>query len=151
MKPLKHLAAMVALAFAALLWTSTPAFAHAAQAAQPFKWWLSEKYIKELVLLAEQSRRIEDVFQKALPKLKAQMSVLEEAEAKFERLIERGDDGLIMEQVVVMEKARAELNTSRTLMLLDMRKVLTREQWAKFKEMHQPPPQAPASGPAKPK
>lgn len=150
MKPLKPFAAIVALAIAALVSTSTPAFADAAQAAQA-KWWLSEKYIKELVLLPDQSRRIEDVFQKAMPKLKEKKSVLDEAEAKFEKLIERGDDGLIMEQVNVMEAARAELNKSRTLMLLDMRRVLTPQQWEKFKAMHPPPPQTPPSSPAKPK
>lgn len=150
MKPLKLLAVIAALAIAALVSSSTPVFADAAQAAQPLKWWQSEWHIKELVLLPEQSKRIEDVFQKAMPKLKTQTAALAEAEAKFERLIERGDDGLIMEQVDVMEKARAELNKSRTLMLLDMRKVLTHEQWAKFKAMT-PPPKAPAAGAAKPK
>ena len=149
MKPLKPLALIAALAIAALVSSYTPVFADAAQAAQPFKWWQSELHIKELVLLPEQSKRIEDVFQKAMPKLKTQMTVLAEAEAKFERLIERGDDGLIMEQVDVMEKARAELNKSRTLMLLDMRKVLSREQWAKFKAMA-PPPKASAPNTAKP-
>ena len=152
MKPLKPFAAIVALAIAALVWTSTPAFADAAQATPPFKWWQSDKYIKELVLLPDQSRRIEDVFQKAMPKLKEKNSVLAEAEAKFEKLIERGDDALIMEQVNVMEAARAELNKSRTLMLLDMRRVLTPGQWAKFKAMHPAAlTGATPSSPAKPK
>ena len=66
-----------------------------------------------------------------------QKSALDEAEAKFEKLIERGDDAAVMEQINVVEAARAELNKSRTLMLLDMRKVLTREQWAKFTALHQ--------------
>ncbi len=151
MKPLKPFAAIVALAIAALVWTSTPAFADAAQAVPAFKWWQSDKYIKELVLLPDQSRRIEEVFQKAMPKLKEKNSALDEAEAKFEKLIERGDDGLIMEQVNVMEAARAELNKSRTLMLLDMRKVLTKEQWAKFTTMHPQPPKSSPPSPAKPK
>ena len=150
MKPQKPFAAIVALAIAALVSTSTPAFADAAQAAQP-KWWQSEKYIKELVLLPDQSRRIEDVFQKAMPKLKEKNAALDEAEAKFEKLIERGDDALVMEQINVMEAARAALNTARTMMLYDMRKVLTREQWAKFTAMHPPPPKASAPGAAKPK
>ena len=149
MKPLKPLAVIVALAIAALVATSAPAFADAAQAAQP-KWWQSDTYIKELVLLPDQSRRIEDVFQKAMPKLKEKSALLYEAEAKFEKLIERGDDALVMEQINVMEAARAELNKARTLMLYDMRKVLTPQQWEKFRAMYQQPPKAPA-GPAKPK
>ena len=150
MKPLKLLAVIVALAIAALISTSTPVFADAAQAAQP-KWWQAEKYIKELALLPEQQRKIEDVWQKAIPKLKEKNSALAETEAKFERLMEKGDDALIMEQVNVMEAARAELNKARTLMLIDMRKVLTPLQWTKFLAMHQQPPKAPAAGTAKPK
>ena len=150
MKPLKPLAVIVALAFAALVPSSTSAFVDAAQAGEPFKWWQSEKYIKALVLLPEQSKKIDDVFQKALPKLKEKNSALVAAEAKFERLIEQGNDGLVMEQISVMEAARAELNTARTLMLYDMRKLLRPEQWAKFTAMHPPPPKATPAGNATP-
>ena len=149
MKPLKPLAVIVALAIAALVSTSTPLSAGAPDAAQATqRWWLSEKYIKELVLSPDQSKKIEDVFQKAVPKLKEKNSALAAAEAKFERLIEQGNDSLVMEQISAMEAARAELNTARTLMLYDMRKVLSPQQWAKFKQMHPPPP---APGTAKPK
>lgn len=151
MRSLKPFAVTLALAFAALVPTPAPAFPDAGQAVEPLKWWQSEKYVKALVLLPEQSRQIEDIFQKAVPKLKETNSALVEAEAKFERLIERGDDGLVMEQINVMEAARAELSKARTLMLYDMRKVLTKEQWAKFKTMRPPPPPAPATGTAKPK
>lgn len=120
-----------ALAAASLLFVSLSA------AAQGFKWWQSDDYIREMGLTAEQSKRAEDIFQKALPKLKLQKTTLDEAEARFERLIERGDDSAVMEQVNVVETARAELNKTRTLMLLDMRKVLTRDQWAKFTALHQ--------------
>ena len=123
---------MAALALAAaLIWTSLPL------TAQGFKWWQSDKYKKELGLTADQTRRVEDVFQKALPTLKVQKTALDEAEAKFERLVERGDDATVMEQVNLVEAARADLNKTRTMMLLSMRKVLTREQWTKFNAMHQ--------------
>lgn len=149
MKLLKPFAVIVALAIAALVSPITPLSANspdAAQATQPFRWWLSEKYIRELALLPEQSKKIEDVFQKAVPKLKETNSALMAAEAKFERLIEQGNDSLVMEQISVMEAARAELNMARTLMLYDMRKLLTPQQWAKFKAMHQQTP-APAAKP----
>ena len=145
MKSLKPLSAVATLALAALVWMFTPVAAYSPQAAQAFKWWQSEKYKKELVLTAEQVRRIEDVFQKALPKLKAQKSTLDDAEAKFERFVEKGDDTAVLEQVNVLENARMELKKSSTLMLLDMRKVLTRDQWAKFRTMHQPAPAPPPS------
>ena len=42
-----------------------------------------------------------------------------------------------MDQVDSVESARAELNKSRTMMLLRMRRVLTTDQWAKFTALHQ--------------
>ena len=102
--------------------------------AQGFKWWQAEPIIKELGLTQDQTRRLEDVWQKALPQLKAHKTTLDAAEAAFERLIERGDPAA-MEQINVVETARAELNKSRSLMLWNMRQLLTREQWAKFTAM----------------
>ena len=131
MKSVKLLVGMAALALAAVVWMSLPV------TAQGFKWWQSEKYKKELGLTADQTRRVEEVFQKALPTLKVQKTALDEAEAKFERLVERGDDNAVMEQVNLVEAARADLNKTRTMMLLGMRKLLTKEQWAKFNKMHQ--------------
>jgi hypothetical protein len=102
--------------------------------AQGFKWWQAEPIIKELGLMQDQTRRLEDVWQKALPQLKAHKTTLDAAEAAFARLIERGDPAA-MEQINVVETARAELNKSRSLMLWNMRQLLTREQWAKFTAM----------------
>jgi Spy/CpxP family protein refolding chaperone len=106
-------------------------------AGQGFKWWQSDVYKRELGLTAEQSRRLEDIFQAAAPDLRVQKRALDQAEAEFERLVEKGDDGAVMEQVGRVEIARAELNKSRTMMLLRMRKALTTDQWAKFTALHQ--------------
>jgi Spy/CpxP family protein refolding chaperone len=101
------------------------------------KWWHKEHYRQELGLTAEQSRRLEEIFQAAAPTLRAQMKALDKAEAEFEALVERGGDNAVMEQVNHVETARAELNKSRTMMLLRMRRVLTTDQWAKFTALHQ--------------
>jgi Spy/CpxP family protein refolding chaperone len=106
-------------------------------AGQGFKWWKSDLYKRELGLTPEQSRRLEDIFQAAVPNLRAQAKALDQAEAEFERLVEKGDDGAVMEQVGRVEIARAELNKSRTMMLLRMRRALTTDQWAKFTALHQ--------------
>ena len=42
-----------------------------------------------------------------------------------------------MDQVERVEAARFELNKSHTLMKLDMKRVLTAEQWTKFNAKHQ--------------
>jgi Spy/CpxP family protein refolding chaperone len=101
------------------------------------KWWQSEEYKRELRLTTEQSKRLEDVFQAAVPRLKSLKKALDQAESEFERLLERGDDGSVMDQVERVEAARAELNKSHTLMMLNMKRVLTTEQWTKFNAMHQ--------------
>jgi Spy/CpxP family protein refolding chaperone len=132
MKPFRLLFVTAALALAALVSITT-----ATAGQQGFKWWQSDHYKKELGLTAEQTRRMEDIFQKALPQLKAQKSALDESEAKFERLVERGDDTIVMEQINVVEAARADLNKSRAVMLYGMRKVMTRDQWKKFTTLHQ--------------
>ena len=106
-------------------------------AAQGFKWWQSDLYKRELGLTAEQSRRLEEIFQAAAPTLRVQKKALDSAEAEFERLVEKGDDSAVMEQVGRVETARAELNKSRTMMLLRMRRSLTTDQWAKFTALHQ--------------
>ena len=108
----------------------------AAQAQGKFKWWQSDRYKTELMLTTEQSKRLEEIFQNALPALRAQMKTLDTAETELERLVQRGDDSAVMAQVARVEAARAELNTSRTVMLLKMRKLLTSDQWIKFGALH---------------
>jgi hypothetical protein len=109
----------------------------ATASAQGFKWWSDEQYRRELGLTQEQSRRLEEIFQMSLPTLKVQKKALDVAETEFERLVERGDDGAVMEQVGRVETARAELNKTRTLMLLKMRRTLTTDQWIKLGALHQ--------------
>jgi Spy/CpxP family protein refolding chaperone len=101
------------------------------------KWWQSEEYKRELKLTADQSKKLEDVFQASVPTLKSLKKTLDQAESEFERLLERGDDGSVMDQVERVEAARAELNKSHTMMMLRMKRVLTADQWTKFNSMHQ--------------
>ena len=132
--------ALATLAFAATLRGFSPDPEQGGKPAPQvftFKWWLNELYKRELALTAEQSRKIEETFQKAVPRLKVLKTALDEAESKFDRLVERGEDALVMDQLNALESARMELCKSRTLMLYDMQKALTRSQWAKFKAMHQ--------------
>lgn len=126
----KNLLRQFVVSFAVLVAVALPA-------AGQGKWWQSEEYKRELRLTPEQSKKLEDVFQAAVPTLKSLKKALDQAESEFERLLERGDDGSVMDQVERVEAARAELNKSHTLMMLKMKRVLTAEQWAKFNAMHQ--------------
>ena len=100
--------------------------------AQRGKWWQDEQFRRELVLTAEQSTRLEAIFQKTQPTLRERMQSLNRAEEELDRLIEKGDDASVLEYVGIVEAARAELNKTRTMMLLRMRRTLTADQWAKF-------------------
>jgi Spy/CpxP family protein refolding chaperone len=102
------------------------------------KWWQAgHQFKKELELTQEQSRRLEDVFQAALPALRALKKGLDKAETELEALVERGGDQAVMEHLNHVEIARADLNKARYMMLLRMRKVLTTSQWARFTALHQ--------------
>ena len=125
----KNLLRQIVVTFAVL--------AIALPAAGQGKWWQSEEYKRELRLTPEQSKKLEEVFQASVPTLKSLKKALDQAESEFERLLERGDDGSVMDQVERVEAARAELNKSHTMMMLRMKRVLTAEQWAKFNAMHQ--------------
>jgi Spy/CpxP family protein refolding chaperone len=105
--------------------------------AQGFKWWQHERFRRELGLTAEQSARIEEIFQGSTPNLRNQKKALDRAEAVLEQLIETGDDASVMEQVNVVEAARADLSKSRTVMLLRMRRILTSDQRIKLTALHQ--------------
>ena len=100
--------------------------------AQRGKWWQSERFKSELSLTTEQSANLEQIFQKTLPHLRQRMRALDRAEDEFDRLVENGDDASVLDYVGIVEAARAELNKTRTVMLLRMRRSLTTDQWARF-------------------
>ena len=108
------------------------AFCAAPALAQRGKWWQDADFRRELGLTAEQSSRLEEIFQKTQPTLRQRMQALDRAEEQFDRLVEKGDDASVLEYVGIVEAARAELNKTRTVMLLRMRRSLTADQWARF-------------------
>ena len=105
--------------------------------AQGFKWWQNDRYRAELGLTADQSRRLEEIFQSTLPSMRAQKKAFDDAEAEFGRLVESGNDSAATAQIQVVETARGELNKTRALMLLRMRRALTTDQWFKLGALHQ--------------
>ena len=123
----RHYAALAALV---LLW-ARPAVA------QRGKWWQDERFGRELALTTEQRTHLEEIFQKTVPTLRQRMKSLNDAQAQFDLLVEQGDDNSVMNQVAIVETARAELNKARTMMLLRMRRSLTTDQWAKFTALHE--------------
>lgn len=113
------------------------ASAHPA-AAQSFKWWQMDRFQKGLSLTQEQIDRIEAIFQTAEPSLRAQKTALDKAEHKLSKVItdSTSDEATVLQAAERVEAARAELSRTRTLQLFRMRRVLSDEQNAKMKEMH---------------
>ncbi len=114
--------------------------------AQRGKWWQDERFRHDLGLTAEQSTRLEEIFQKTQPVLRQKMQALDQAEEQFDRLVEKGDDASVMQFMETVESARAELSKARTMMLLRMRRSLTPDQWAKFTALAEQRRDRPRSG-----
>ncbi|HXD18412.1 MAG TPA: periplasmic heavy metal sensor [Vicinamibacterales bacterium] len=117
--------------------TATAVLWGPAASAQGFKWWQSDTFIRGLGLTQDQSTKIEAIFQKTVPVLRQQKGALDKAEADFNQMVEASDDAQVMAQVGVVEAARSELNKSRTMMLLRMRRVLTPDQRVQFVMLQQ--------------
>src|SRR5687767_9603554 len=101
----------------------------ASQAQQPFFWWRSELFKKELGLTSDQIARIDNIFESTRPELRQEMDELSKYETRFQKLLETGtDEALIARQIDRVETARANLNKTRSLMIARMRLVLNAEQ-----------------------
>jgi hypothetical protein len=106
----------------------------ASQAQQPFYWWRSEEFKKELGLSADQATRIDGIHQSTLPELRQEWDELNKYEAKLSKLLESStDEALLARQIDRVETARANLNKTRSLMIARIRLVLNAEQRARFK------------------
>src|SRR4029453_17615222 len=81
----------------------SPAPLAPAVSAPGVKWWQSEMFKRELGLTAEQSAKIEAIFQKTVPVLRQEKDALDKAQADFNQMIEASDDAQGMAQVGVVE------------------------------------------------
>jgi Spy/CpxP family protein refolding chaperone len=106
-------------------------------AAQGFKWWQSERFQKGLALTPEQIAKLEDVFQAAMPSLRAQKRAFDKLEDELSTMVReaRVPERELEEFVVRVEAARADLSKTRTLMLYRMHRILSPEQNVKLDEL----------------
>ena len=106
--------------------------------AQGSKWWQSNKFQQELGLSADQISRLEAEFKTNEPTLRTQKTALEKCEEQLSHVISdsHSDERLVVSAVTKVDAARADLNRTRTVMLFRMRRILTNEQNAKMKALH---------------
>jgi Spy/CpxP family protein refolding chaperone len=125
------LAGAILLTMSTWVWAAPPGRRHS--------WWRSEEVVKELGLTAEQSARIDKIYQAARPELRQEFAELDRMEAKLSRLIESDtmDETILARQIDRVETARAHASKTRSLMLWRMRQVLTVDQRARLKAIQE--------------
>jgi Spy/CpxP family protein refolding chaperone len=120
-----------------------------------FPWWKMAQSRKELGLTTDQSARLDKIWETTRPELRVEWDALTRLEEQFSRLIQNdADEAVLSRQIDRVETERANANKTRSLMLVQMMKVLTPEQRTKLAAMHEryfqelptPPPPA-ASAP----
>jgi Spy/CpxP family protein refolding chaperone len=117
---------LLATVFIALLGADS---VDANQQSRRFAWWKADSVVRELNLTAEQTARIDEVFQTMRVELRQELEELERLENKLSRLIETdAEEAQVVRAIDRVETARANLSKTRSLMLLRMRRVLTPEQ-----------------------
>ena len=103
-----------------------------------FAWWKDAQFQRELGLSAEQSARIDAIFQAAISQLRSKKEDLDKQEDLLSQQIAAGaDEALVTKQVDRVEAIRAHMNKMRTLMLLKERQVLSPEQRVKLNKLHE--------------
>jgi Spy/CpxP family protein refolding chaperone len=103
-----------------------------------FAWWKDAQFQRELALSAEQSARIDAIFQAAISQLRSKKEELDKQEELLSQQIGAGaDEMLVTRQVDKVEAIRSNMNKMRTIMLLKERQVLSPEQRVKLNKLHE--------------
>jgi Spy/CpxP family protein refolding chaperone len=103
-----------------------------------FAWWRDPQFQRELSLSADQSARIDAIFQAAIAQLRPKKEELDKQEELLSQEIVAGaDEALVTRQVDKVEAIRSQMNKMRTLMLLKERQILSPEQRVKLNKLHE--------------
>jgi Spy/CpxP family protein refolding chaperone len=107
-------------------------------------WWKNPEVATRIGLSAEQQKRIEDQFLQSRVQLIHMHASLQEEQLMLRPLLDATpfDEAKAMEQIDKIADTRADLEKTNAKMLLNIRGVLTAEQWAKLRSgrhaMHRP-------------
>ena len=103
-----------------------------------FAWWKDAQFQHDLGLSADQSARIDAIFQAAISQLRPKKAELDtQEELLSQQIVSGADETLVSRQVDRVEAIRAHMNKMRTLMLLKERQVLSPEQRVKLSKLHE--------------
>jgi periplasmic protein CpxP/Spy len=100
------------------------------------KFWKKSDVREALHLTDEEVRSFDRIFARDRTKLKDLKDEVEKRRDDLDALlVSDEDDRKVLDQVDLLEEARARLGKARAMMVLEMRKVLTAEQRAKLAAM----------------
>jgi Spy/CpxP family protein refolding chaperone len=103
-----------------------------------FPWWRDAQFQRDLSLTADQSGKIDAVFQKNIPTLREKRAELDAQEEELSKMIAaNADEASVIKQVDRVEAIRSHMNKMRTLMLLRMRQILSPEQRVKLNQKYE--------------
>ncbi len=98
------------------------------------KWWKNPRVTAELGVTPEQTAEIEKVFVRSRPRLIDLRAELEKKELDLQAAMDdkATDRAVVEKRIEAVENARAALQKTRALMILDMKQVLKPEQWERL-------------------
>jgi len=113
------------------------------------RWWGNRELAQKLGITADQQKKMDDILQQHRLSLVDLRATLEKQELTLEPLVsaDQPEEGRILAQIDKVAQARAELEKANARMLLDIRRVLTPEQWQKLKAESPAPRRAQGGGP----
>ena len=116
------------------------------------RWWGNPELAQKLGITADQQKKMDDILQQHRLRLVDLHATLDKQELMLEPLVsaDQPDETKILAQIDKVAQARADLEKANARMLLEIRRVLTPEQWQKLKAEAPAPPREggqPARGP----
>jgi len=108
--------------------------------APPGMWWKNPMVVQRLTLTPEQTKKMDDIFQKSRIELIDLKANVEKQQVLLEPMLSVNplDSAKAMAQIDKVAQSRAELEKANARMLLGIRAVLTPDQWTKLRD-HQGP------------
>lgn len=113
------------------------------------RWWGNPELVQKLGITPDQVKKMDDILQQHRLHLIDLHATLDKQELILEPLVsaDQPDETRILAQIDKVAQARADLEKANARMLLDIRRVLTQEQWQKLKTETPSPAPAPALAP----
>lgn len=102
--------------------------------APPGMWWKNPDLIQKLALTPDQQKRMDDIFQQSRIQLVHMKASLEEEQILLEPMLNANplDETKTLAQISHIADTRADLEKANARMLLNLRSVLTPDQWTKL-------------------